>query len=240
MELTAFISDIHGNIDALEAVIADIKTTGATRIVCQGDVVGYGARPNECVALVEAECSLKILGNHDQAAVSGMTPSGWNPVATSAMKWTQRVLSAATRTAIKNYKKQDVMDEVLVVHGSPDDPTNEYVMARNWHYQRSTLLPLIPHQICVCGHSHTPGIFEDVGCGPAKYVPLDRSKYGVMILNVGSVGQPRDGDPRACYMLIDDKAFTWRRVTYDVDAAAKKIDHEGLDPFLSERLKVGR
>jgi len=240
MELTAIISDIHGNVDALEAVLADIKVSGAKRIVCLGDVVGYGPRPNECVALVEANCVEKILGNHDQAAMSTLVPSGWNPVAQSSMKWTQRVLNAASRAAISKFKTHAMLDDVLLVHGSPQDPTHEYVLAHKWYGQKAYLLPAIPKQVCVCGHSHFPGIFEDAGCGPASYGQNKLPKQAKVILNVGSVGQPRDHDPRACYLLLDDKTYTWRRVTYDIGEVVKKINHEGIDPFLGERLKVGR
>jgi diadenosine tetraphosphatase ApaH/serine/threonine PP2A family protein phosphatase len=242
MELTAIISDIHGNLDALEAVLKDVATTGATRIACLGDVVGYGPRPNECAEIVEKLCFLKILGNHDQAALSGLIRDDWNPVARSSMQWTQRVLNQAAKTSMTNYKRKDVVDGVLMVHASPQDPTHEYIREHDWILKKEYCLPLIPGKVCLCGHTHTPGLFdEDGGFEMCRYVRQELAgKAGKLVLNVGSVGQPRDGDPAARYMLLDGEGFQWRRVEYDVDACVKKMTEIGLHPFLGDRLRVGK
>jgi predicted phosphodiesterase len=238
--LTAVISDIHGNIDALEAVLADIKTQGADRIVCLGDVVGYGPRPNECVQLVEDNCVVRILGNHDQAAVSGIVPSTWNPYARAAMQWTQRVLNQKAKDSIAKFQTQAELDGVMLVHGSPSDPTHEYVTSYDWPYQKAYLLNDIPKQVALCGHTHKPGIFSDTNVDSYRTFKQEFAAFGKMILNVGSVGQPRDYDSKSCYLLYDDTHFWWRRVQYDIDSCVKKMNHEGIDPLLSERLKVGR
>lgn len=239
MPTTAVISDIHGNLEALISVIKDIKVSGASSIVCLGDVVGYGPNPNECAALVEAECSIKILGNHDDAAVGKDIPANWNSVARAAMRWTMDAITPETRLLIDGYKQAMLADDVLLVHGSPTDPTHEYVLAGEWEDMKDEMLGNIPKQVCLCGHSHMPGLFDKDGYEFCKYFDQDLSSRGKVILNVGSVGQPRDRNPDACYLLIGDGKFRWRRVAYDVKATAKKIVTAGLPEICATRLFTG-
>ncbi|GIW97330.1 MAG: phosphoesterase [Pirellulaceae bacterium] len=249
----ALISDIHSNLEALTAVMADIKTQAIERIVCLGDIVGYGPNPAECIDLVMNHCALTILGNHDQAAL--FDPEGFNPVALKAIYWTRDQLDRGPGPAAAINARWDFISElprqkkegsILYVHGSPRDPTNEYVFPETIYDQaRMQALFNRVEQYCFQGHTHMPGIFttdgEFITPEDCDYVfPLSGEK---IMVNVGSVGQPRDEDPRSCYVIVDLKKeiLEFRRVEYDVDTTAQKIyETEDLDNMLGDRLRSGR
>ncbi len=248
--MKAIISDIHGNLEALEAVLADIARLPVKEIYCLGDVVGYGPNPRECVDLV-MPCKLVLLGNHDQGAI--FDPIGFNGAAERAIFWTREQLEAP----INNQKARDARWEFLgerprtyregdflFVHGSARNPINEYVFPEDIYNSRK--LELIFNQVdkyCFQGHTHVPGIFtqameflspEDIG---TEY-RLPASK---IMCNVGSVGQPRDSDPRACYVILDGDVIRYRRVPYDFERTIRKIYAvPQLDNFLGDRLRQGR
>ena len=246
----ALISDIHANLEALSAVLQDIGTQGVTRMFCLGDVIGYGPNPCECLDRVIDRCQITILGNHDQAAL--FDPDGFNPVALQAVYWTREQLETAGSSSQIN-RRWDFLGELprtyteedrLFVHGSPREPTNEYVFPEDI-YNQSKMDSLFRRvdKHCFQGHTHIPGVFtqqrefltpEDLG--------LECRLGGEKVMiNVGSVGQPRDNDPRACYVLVEDDLVTFRRVEYDVDRTAKKIyDTPDLDNMLGDRLRTGR
>jgi diadenosine tetraphosphatase ApaH/serine/threonine PP2A family protein phosphatase len=254
----AIISDIHGNLEALQAVFTDIAHHPVKRLLCLGDIVGYGPNPVECLELVMAKCEFSVLGNHDQGAM--FDPPGWSPVAEQAIYWTRDELERKppARGKLQPDERWDYLSGLqqrrkegnyLFVHGSARNPVNEYVFPEDIYNQRK--MESIFSQVDrygFQGHTHVPGIFLEEKAGELYQFytpeetehsfPLDGRKT---MCNVGSVGQPRDGDPRACYVLLEDDKITFRRVPYDFDATAKKIyDVPALDNFLGDRLRQGR
>ena len=248
--MKALISDIHGNLEALQAVLKDIEKNHVTEIYCLGDVVGYGPNPRECLERV-MDCRVTLLGNHDQAAL--FDPSNFNEKAERAILWTREQLEASIPNRAAMERRWEFLAEMprtyregdlLLVHGSPRNPIHEYIFPEDIYNERKmdALFRLV-ERYCFQGHTHVPGIFtESLSFLSPEDVDgtyhLDGRK---VLVNVGSVGQPRDGDPRACYVLLDDDALYYRRVEYDVDATARKIlSIPDLDNFLAERLRQGR
>ena len=246
----ALISDIHGNLEALEAVLKDIEEQQIQEIYCLGDVVGYGPNPRECVDLV-MKCKLALLGNHDQGAM--FDPEGFNPPAERAIFWTRAQLEAPGDNRQQKERRWEFLAErprtfrengFLYVHGSARNPLNEYVFPEDIYNQRKMegIFGLV-ERYCFQGHTHNPGVFTDrfefYGPDEIDYTfTLDGRKT---LVNVGSVGQPRDRDWRACYVLLDNDAVYFRRIEYDVQTTIRKIKEiSDLDNFLAERLRDGR
>jgi predicted phosphodiesterase len=247
----ALISDIHGNYAALRAVLDDIREQGVTEIYCLGDIIGYGPLPCECLDKVMSSCQLTILGNHDQAAL--FDPDGFNPVALQAVYWTRDQLENARGNPATTNRRWDFLGELprlktegdfLFVHGSSREPTNEYVFPEDVYNQRKmdALFDRIP-RYCFQGHTHIPGVFTESNefITPEEcnhFFPLTGDKT---MVNVGSVGQPRDSDPRACYAILEDAGVTFRRVEYPVEETASRIYQiPSLDNMLGDRLRSGR
>jgi predicted phosphodiesterase len=249
----ALISDIHGNLEALEAVLKDINEVSVDEIYCLGDIIGYGPNPCECLDLVMARCKATILGNHDQAAL--FDPDGFNPMALQAIYWTRDQLDSNSGSPVVTNKRWDFLGELprnvdegelKFVHGSPRDPTNEYVFPEYVFDQRKMeILFGKVEQYCFMGHTHIPGVFT-TGC---EFISPDECNYQYqlgsekVLVNVGSVGQPRDEDNRSCYVVLDteENALTYRRVEYDIDKTANKIYAVAdLSDALGDRLKHGR
>lgn len=247
----ALISDIHGNVEALEAVLADIRSLNVNQIYCLGDIIGYGPDPCPCLDKVIRCAEVTILGNHDQAAL--FDPEGFNPVALQAVYWTRDQLDSIGSPSDIN-RRWDFLGELprthdegdlLFVHGSPREPTNEYVFPEDVYNQKKleALFSRV-QRFCFQGHTHIPGVFTK----DQEFITPEDSDYryqlsGPTMVNVGSVGQPRDGDPRGCYVVLDTESFEieFRRVEYDIDRTAKKIyDAPELDDMLGDRLKSGR
>jgi predicted phosphodiesterase len=247
----ALISDIHANLEALRVVLDDIRAQGIREIFCLGDIVGYGPNPCECLDEVIAKCKVTILGNHDQATL--FDPEGFNPIALRAVYWTRDQLEQGPGTPSQKNKRWDFLGELartytegdfLFVHGSPREPTNEYVFPEDIYNQRKidALFGRI-QQYCFQGHTHLPGVFTY----DYRFTPPEDCNYQYRLgeqkamINVGSVGQPRDSDPRACYVVLEDGLVTFRRLEYDVQATRKKIyDVPDLDNALGDRLVAGR
>ncbi len=249
----ALISDIHSNLEALTTVLGDIAKQKIDRIVCLGDIVGYGPNPCECLDLIIDKADLTILGNHDQAAL--FDPDGFNPVALKAIYWTRDVLDHAPGRASVVNRRWDFLSElpkkrqegdILFVHGSPRDPTNEYVFPETIYDQNrmKILFDQIKH-LSFQGHTHMPGVFTTDG----EFVSPEECNYKYqygdekIMVNVGSVGQPRDEDPRACYVVLDDRKqeIEFRRLEYDLESTIQKIyDIPDLDDMLGDRLRGGR
>jgi len=247
----ALISDIHANLEGLQAVLADIKSQDIQEVYCLGDVVGYGPNPRECIDAVIENCQESILGNHDQGAL--FDPEGFNVGAERAIFWTREQLESPRGNPDENARRWDFLgelprfireDKFVFVHGSPRNPLNEYVFPEDIYNQKKMekLFGLI-ELYCFQGHTHVPGVFTQDLC---FYTPEEIDYQFALgeeklMFNVGSVGQPRDGDPRACYLVIDDDKIQFRRVSYDVDLTAKKIyEIPELDNFLGDRLREGR
>ena len=248
--MKALISDIHSNLEALQAVFADIAEHKVEDVYCLGDVVGYGPNPRECVDLV-MDCKLVLLGNHDQGAM--FDPEGFNGPAERAIFWTRAQLERSTEDRPLREKRWEFLaerprshreDGFLYVHGSARNPLNEYVFPEDIYNQRKMerIFALV-ERYCFQGHTHVPGIFteslEFYSPEEIDYVyQLDGRKT---LCNVGSVGQPRDGNWRACYIVLDSDTITFRRVEYDVESTIKKIYAiPDLENFLGDRLRDGR
>jgi diadenosine tetraphosphatase ApaH/serine/threonine PP2A family protein phosphatase len=251
----AIISDIHSNLEALQAVLADIQQHAVTEIYCLGDVVGYGPNPRECIDLV-MQCKMVLLGNHDQGAM--FDPDGFNSPAERAIFWTrdqlespgeQRPLKEKRWEFLAERPRQFREDGKLFVHGSARNPLNEYVFPEDIYNQRKMerIFALV-ERYCFQGHTHVPGVFtEQVPEDLYQFNSPEEIEFGhelderKTLCNVGSVGQPRDGDWRACYVLLDDHTIRYRRIEYDIDTTVKKIYAiPELENFLGDRLRDGR
>jgi diadenosine tetraphosphatase ApaH/serine/threonine PP2A family protein phosphatase len=276
---TAVISDIHGNAEALKTVLADIDRRGIERVICLGDIVGYGPDPLECVDLVRQRCQWSLMGNHDFGVL--YEPTNFNPGAESAAFWTREQFARerdekllADRYEFLGKLKVRIVDTppgfpipILAVHGSPRRPINEYIFpddAINAPDKMESIFEKVEH-VCIVGHTHVPGVFTDE---PDFYPPSELGEGGYKfrqgekaVINVGSVGQPRDGDPRAAYAILygpEEKnghgsplqngpaapilgRVEFVRVPYNVDVTANKIRGiADLSDWLGERLYDGR
>lgn len=245
----AIISDLHSNLYALEAVLADIDAQGVKSVCCLGDVVGYGVRPVECWRIVERRCPVIILGNHDQA-LSAKGVGRFHPRARAAIEWSKaRILEEEDGGEIVDRLLSlppsfECMNR-LFVHGSPAGPTMDYLLPRDaFDLERMTLEFSKVKGVAFNGHSHIPGVIErGRAFVPPDGLPDATYRFGrePAIVNVGSVGQPRDGNPKSCYAIVEDDRVRYRRVAYDVDKAAREIlARPELDPFLGHRLIEGR
>jgi predicted phosphodiesterase len=248
--MKAIISDIHSNLEALQAVLEDARQHSVQEIYCLGDVVGYGPNPRECLEAV-MKCPVVLLGNHDHAVL--FDPMNFNPAAERATYWTRSQLEAPvpTRQAaderwafLGDRPKKHQEDGLLFVHGSARNPLNEYVFPEDvYHPAKLNALFALVDRYCFQGHTHLPGVFiESMEFYSPEEIDYEYKLDGRKILcNVGSVGQPRDGDWRACYILLDDETIYYRRVEYDVETTVQKIrDVPELDDFLGERLFNGQ
>jgi predicted phosphodiesterase len=249
----ALISDIHSNLEALRAVLDDIRGQGISEIYCLGDIIGYGPNPRECLDLV-MRMPVVILGNHDQAAL--FDPDGFNPVALRAISWTREQLEDASPSAggqnacnkrwdfLGELPRLHVEGDIVYVHGSPRDPTNEYIFPEDVYNQRKmeTLFGKV-QRYCFQGHTHIPGVFREnmEFVSPEDCDHEFRLTDEKIMVNVGSVGQPRDGDPRSCYVIQTGELLQFRRVDYDREATIRKVyESPPLDKMLGDRLREGR
>ncbi len=244
----ALISDIHSNLEALEAVLEDVHQQGISEVYCLGDVVGYGPNPRECLEKV-MDLDVCILGNHDEAVL--FNPEGFKPVALGAILWTRAQLQGRRRESAAAKRRRKFLGELprirtegdfMFVHGSPLDPTNEYVFEEDVYNDRKmeALFDRI-ERYCFQGHTHMPGVFtRREFFSPEECNFQYRLSDEKVMINVGSVGQPRDRDPRACYVTLIDDQVTFRRVEYAVDKTVKKIHAiADLTNFLGDRLQDG-
>jgi diadenosine tetraphosphatase ApaH/serine/threonine PP2A family protein phosphatase len=236
-------SDVHGNLEALEAVLAHGASAGAESYICLGDIIGYGADPNECVEAVRAlpACAC-VKGNHDAAVVDPRERSFFHSVALEGVRFTEATLTEENRKFIESlpyvYSSNGLF---IAVHASPYRPEAwEYVLDQGG---AKRAFGATNHRIAFIGHSHTPVVFRDDGRAE-RFLPGERLDIedGIRyVVNVGSVGQPRDGNPDASFLMFDDRELTAviTRVAYDRKKAAEKILKAGLPPVLAERLLVG-
>src|SRR3954465_13781173 len=256
----AILSDIHGNRHAFEAVLADVASTGARELWCLGDVVGYGADPNDCCALARENATVCLAGNHDLAATGGPPPAdpappprpgpGGLPLdefphgAALAARWTQEVLDEDHVEWLRSLSPSGAEDGVGLYHASPRDPVWEYVLST---LLAELCLDAAPERVCLVGHSHVALSFVrpdgEAATGDTRRAgdALDLSG-GEWLVNPGSVGQPRDGDPRAAWLLLDTDGWRaeWRRTEYDIAGAAAAIRAARLPDSLAERLEYGQ
>lgn len=274
----AIISDVHSNLEALQAVFEDIDKRGVKDVVCLGDVLGYGPNPRECVDLIRKRCRLTIMGNHDHAVL--YEPNNFNTPAERACYWTRQVLETEPNEEIRNARwrwlgqlpHRAVEGDVLFVHASPRRPMNEYLFPEDVFTNPQKVIAnfeRLDARICFSGHTHQPGVFLD---DPYFDPPAELPDYPFWeiederaIVNVGSVGQPRDKDPRASYVIAHPRntdldaelehtdslvaaalacsiaQIEFCRVEYDTEVTAAKITACGeLDDLLGQRLHEGR
>jgi diadenosine tetraphosphatase ApaH/serine/threonine PP2A family protein phosphatase len=241
---TAFISDIHANLEAIEIVLADIAGQDIDRIVCLGDIVGYGPDPNPCVARVRERCEITVVGNHDYAALGRMDTLGFNEYARAAASWTAQALDRPSVAFLEALPLEVVLDGLHLVHASPLEPDRwTYILS---YQEAKRQFAAFPEKICFIGHSHLPIVVEQLGeeiraISFTPDVPVRLHKDRRYLVNVGSVGQPRDRDPRTAYAWYDDEmgAVLLRRLEYPVAEVQRKIIAAGLPPFLAQRLVDG-
>ncbi len=234
------ISDIHGNRAALDAVWADAGAVDA--VWCLGDIVGYGPQPAACIAWVQAHCALVLSGNHDYAAFDDAVLRDFNPAAAAAALWTRAHLSAEETAYLRALPSRLDRDNECLAHGSPADPIWTYILgvadAREAFDAYTQLWGFVGHtHVPVC-YVHDNGGTRRVASSAEEPFALNAGRY---LVNPGSVGQPRDRDPRAAYLWYDpdDCAVTWRRVAYDIAAVQEVMRAEGLPERLAERLGRG-
>ncbi len=246
---TAIVSDIHGNLEALQSVLQDIKSQGCDRVVCLGDVVGYGPNPCECLDIVTT-LDACVLGNHDYGAL--IDPEGFSSAAEQAIFWTRKQLESANdpNAALRRLEylaklpRMITEGNILFVHGSVRNPLNEYVFPEDvFNRRKMEKLFSMVQGYTFQGHTHAPGVFST----NMQFARPDEINYKMELpddkamINVGSVGQPRDGDWRSCYLILEGNRIEYRRVEYDIDTTVNKIFAIAeLDNFLGERLREGR
>ena len=254
--MIAVFSDVHANREALEAVLSEIMRLSPDRIICLGDIVGYGPDPQWCVETVQRVCDVTLCGNHDSALLSG--EKEFRESARAALEYHRQLLMPRGNSSSQDSRREDwwkflkqlrhrhVEDGYLFVHGSPRNPTHEYLRERDVYWQLTHKLEenfRLVEWLAFVGHTHRPGVItsdhqflrpERIEC---EYLAMPGKKA---IVNVGSVGQPRNGDPRACFVTVDGPQVRHHFVGYDVEKTVAKMQESGmLDPRLFERLRTG-
>ncbi len=230
----AIISDIHSNLEGLEKSLGLIQKQNIDEIICLGDIIGYGANPNECIDLVRKTTNHVLLGNHDEAAIDLSRTEFFNPFARIAAEWTNSELTDMNIDYIHSLPHTLERNGLIFVHSSPYEP-------EEWHYILSPVdaqfnFSYFSAPICFVGHSHVPGIFCD-DIWTQEVTPGKK-----FIVNVGSIGQPRDNDWRLSFGIFDTEQFSYENIRseYDVHSAAEKIRKNGLPKALADRILVGR
>ncbi len=229
----AIISDIHSNLEALSAAVRLIESESVDHIVCLGDIVGYGADPDPCVELVRSRCDVVVQGNHDAAVARPAIADSFTANARAAVHWTRSHITPEHLSYLQHLPLQRTLTDILFVHASPCAP-------EQWHYivdeeDARGAFGCFTENLCFVGHSHFPGVYDQRG----RITALHRN--GRILVNVGSVGQPRDRDPRLSFGVLDTEDWTYRnvRAPYDIETAARKIMNAELPRALANRLFVG-
>ncbi len=238
----AIISDVHANLEALNAVLEKTEEEKVDGVLFLGDSVGYGPSPNECTEILKDKAQAIIAGNHDRAVAGMCDIRYFNPYAAAAIKWTRDIFSSENMDFLKALPLTQVLthDSIFLVHGTPREP-------RKWHYlfneyDAAGNFPFFREKICLAGHSHVPVIIERLHGGRMNvfYSRTDIREESRYIINAGSVGQPRDGNPDAAYVLLSDNTVEIKRVSYDILLTQKKMRKAGLPEYLIDRLSLGR
>lgn len=254
--MIAFLSDIHSNIEALSNCLAEVDSLGADRLICLGDVIGYGPQPRDTLRTIMDRCEFSLLGNHEHGAM--FYASDFNPRARAAIDWTRDQLNRRDCSREENMQFWNYLDgmkkeyreaSMLFVHGSPRDPVREYMVPRDIEDQvkmSECFAKMGEAKLCFIGHSHVPGVYTQSGkfLMPSE-IGMEWQVDEPAIVNVGSVGQPRDGDTRSSFVTYDgegtDGTVRFHRVAYDHEATSGKIRAiEELPDYLADRLGKGR
>lgn len=237
----AILSDLHANLEATQAVLADARERDCTEFVCLGDIVGYNADPRECIEIVQKMQCPVVKGNHDEQASLPGSSRGFNALAEAAINWTRQQLSEADKQWLENLPLTRQVRDFTIVHSTLDSPGQWYYVfngveaGASFSHQRTT--------VCFFGHTHVAGAFvHNDGVKRIRVNQLTIEEPKKYFINVGSVGQPRDGDWRAAYCIyhVENNVVEQRRVKYDLATAQKKIIQAGLPRLLAERLELGR
>ena len=234
----AVISDIHSNLEALRAVLDDAMRFKPDEVISLGDVVGYGGSPNECVEVLRERSVTSIIGNHDMVAAGLEEPVNFNPLAREAVLWTRETLTVENRDYLAGLPEKRDYENFTIVHGALSHP-DKYILGR---FEAETEFTLMGDKsLCFFGHTHVPVVYSDKDESSysleAELALEAENKY---LINPGSVGQPRDRDPRASYLIYDSpEQIEFRKVEYDIEAAQKKVLDSGLPGILAERLQYG-
>jgi len=238
----AILSDVHANLEALEAVLQDVDKRAIEDVLFLGDAVGYGPDPNECVELLMRRCKIILAGNHDWGVLGKTDIAYFNEYARAAIEWTQGVLTKKNMKNLNSFpvRKEIEKEDMLLVHSTPKEPEEWHYLLTLWDAEIN--FHYFENKYCFLGHSHFPLIIERL---PSEELVTYKDKVSKgqaerYIMNAGSVGQPRDGDPRAGYAIIDDEKMEIVRVPYDIQAVQKKMRKAGLPTLLIERLSAGR
>jgi diadenosine tetraphosphatase ApaH/serine/threonine PP2A family protein phosphatase len=238
-----FFSDVHANLEAMKACVIDFRAEKLDKAYFLGDAVGYGPYPDGCVKLIKDVAAVKLMGNHDYAALGLMETDYFNQYAAESMGWTKNSISRKTMEIMSDFELQHEQGDILLVHASPKEP-------ELWHYildmgDATESFDYFKQKICLIGHTHRPYIVYQAKSGDvflSKQSEETLSEDRRYLVNIGSVGQPRDGDPRSCYLIydIESNSIRHKRVAYDIKATQKDMAKIGLPEYLIERLAVGR
>ncbi len=237
----AIFSDVHANLEALEAVLEDLDKKNIDDVLFLGDAVGYGPNPNECIESIVRRCKILLAGNHDWGALGLTDISYFNLYARAAIEWTKKALTEENKKILGSLPvKEEKAGDLFLVHSTPKEPEEWNYLLTLWDAEMN--FNYFDNKFCFLGHSHQPFIIERI---PSKELVTHKKVVSIgkterYIVNVGSVGQPRDGDPRACYSLMNDDKIEIVRISYNVEAVQEKMRKEGLPKMLIERLSIGR
>ena len=247
MQVAVF-SDIHANLPAFEAILRDSDDVGVDERWCLGDVIGYGADPDLCIDLARDRCEVCLVGNHDLAVLGELDTSTFSAAAAAAVEWTTEHTTKQNLAFLSDLSPSDLSRDAALYHASPRDPVWEYVL---WPEQAADCLAAQDKRISFVGHSHVALFFTAAAdaeegeeangwqAGAGTRLEIDQGRW---LINPGSVGQPRDGDPRAAWLELDTESWeaTYHRVGYDIERAARSIEVAGLPEHLARRLFLGR
>ncbi len=239
----ALVSDVHGNLPAFRAVLADVDTSDADAIWCLGDLVGYGAQPDGCVELAAERCDLALAGNHDLGVLGHIDISDFSPHAAAAALWTREHICSETVEFLSDLHPQRDGEAIGLYHASPLDPVWDYVTSASG---ADRCMDEMDERVGAIGHTHVASRFTRTETEVQAQMVEGGNGYDLSdhewLVNPGSVGQPRDGDPRAAWMLLDLGSWwaQWHRVEYPVEEAAQAIQKAGLPHSLGDRLHVGQ
>jgi predicted phosphodiesterase len=241
--LLGIISDIHSNLEALQVVLGQLGQM--EKIICLGDIVGYGPNPNECTEIIQEKNIISIAGNHDKAAVGELDTRWFNDQAKKAIAWTSTQLTPSNQQYLKELPLTLEFTDFQIVHGGLGNPLEEYISNLS---EALGTFALMEKQLCFVGHSHNPLIVAEqmdgqyTCCDLADKQVVFTDDYKKIIINVGGVGQPRDGDPRASFGVYDSekKEFTLQRIAYDIETVQAKMETVGLPENLITRLSYGK
>ena len=237
----ALFGDIHSNLEALQSVLADAQIQGCTHYLCLGDLVGYSADPTECIELVRSLDCPVIKGNHDEQAAMAGSLAGFTDLAAAAMRWTREQIGEKDKEWLRSLRLQRVIRDFTVVHATLDTPHKWGYIVTPGDAAASFTYKHTP--VCFFGHTHEPFLFQTGIVVKKKTYDKIKLKPGTQyLINIGSVGQPRDNDWRAAYVIYQPETLDveLRRIPYDIEATQRKIIDAGLPPELAERLALGK